>query len=219
MTTTTISTITIDSDTKAGGNVLEAGTYTISHPSDYDAATITGEDILMDDDITIVTESVEERLQVIADALNDADRSAADYNHWEHFDALCNEHGIGADYDRQDREDIECSYSLFAEEGSLHLSGGKWAVNADFEPVATGLHEDGDTVIGDAYAIVDETYPGSDEIAIVSLATFTSDAQASAWHAKTPHYGRLVVLDLAVGETPEVDDIVTVDDEGVAELV
>lgn len=52
--TTQIATVTITEDVQAGGNVLHAGTYRVEMPADYDPALVTGEDILMDDAITIV---------------------------------------------------------------------------------------------------------------------------------------------------------------------
>lgn len=48
-------TIHIDTDTRVGGNILDAGWYTVELPADYDGP-VTAEDILLDEQITIVAE-------------------------------------------------------------------------------------------------------------------------------------------------------------------
>lgn len=54
--TTQIAIVAITEDVHAGGNVLYAGTYRVEMPADYDPALVTGEDILMDGQITIIEE-------------------------------------------------------------------------------------------------------------------------------------------------------------------
>lgn len=54
--TTQIATVTITENVHAAGSVLYAGTYRVEMPADYDPALVTGEDILLDDAITIIEE-------------------------------------------------------------------------------------------------------------------------------------------------------------------
>lgn len=61
MTTTKIATVTI-TETRTAFEVLAAGTYRVEMPADYDAATVTGEDILYDNAIRIVDDEDEERM-------------------------------------------------------------------------------------------------------------------------------------------------------------
>jgi hypothetical protein len=71
------------------------------------------------------------KLERIAETLNSADTGTNGYSHWEHFCTLCAEHGLTPDGGRQDREDIVCAWSLYAFEGELYLSGGRWVVGDD----------------------------------------------------------------------------------------
>lgn len=54
--TTQIAIVAITENVQAGWNVLYAGTYRVEMPADYDPALVTGEDILMDGQITIIEE-------------------------------------------------------------------------------------------------------------------------------------------------------------------
>jgi hypothetical protein len=85
--------------------------------------------------------STETKLQQIANTIN-AERNDDSidrnyYNHWERFESLCAEHGIDIDDERQEREDPEAAYTMFAEGGwELHLSGGEWCVGESEEEEA-----------------------------------------------------------------------------------
>lgn len=62
MATQKIATVTTREDATACGNALNAGTYRVSMPADYDPALVTGADILCDDAMWIVDESTAERI-------------------------------------------------------------------------------------------------------------------------------------------------------------
>ena len=76
------------------------------------------------------------------------------------------------------------------------------------------------------YAQIDESYPGAGDLVIQAVTSFEGDAhadnldpEAQRWHDEHPHYGNLVLLDLAEGEVASEGDEVRVDADGVAELV
>lgn len=54
---------------------------------------------------------------------------------------------------------------------------------------------------------------------ITHLENLATDAIAQGWHAKSSTRGKLVVLDLADGEKPDIGDSVEVDSDGVATLI
>jgi hypothetical protein len=45
--------VRVDNDVHAGGNILYAGEYIVTMPSDYDPTLVTGEDILLDNAIRV----------------------------------------------------------------------------------------------------------------------------------------------------------------------
>jgi len=53
---TTQHAITLNTDTHTSGNILYAGTYLVEMPADYDPSEVTGEDVLLDDAITVIEE-------------------------------------------------------------------------------------------------------------------------------------------------------------------
>ena len=74
-------------------------------------------------------------LQGLADALN-ADRSLHD-----DIDSACSDHGLCIDTETQDREDIECGYRLYLEEGRLEVSCGQWTVDEVYSEDAAAAEE------------------------------------------------------------------------------
>ena len=76
----------------------------------------------------------ETRLENLADALN------ADQGLRDNIDSACSDHGLCLDAETQDREDIECGYRLYLEEGRLEVSCGQWTVDAVYseDAVAEG---------------------------------------------------------------------------------
>lgn len=60
------------------------------------------------------------------------------------------------------------------------------------------------------------TIDSKDDI-ITKLTTCETDEQAQEWF-RSGQSGRLVVLDLGAGEDPRVGDVVTVDEDGVAQI-
>lgn len=49
-------TVVITEDATIGNNTLFAGTYRIEIPADYDASLVTGEDVLCDYALTVITQ-------------------------------------------------------------------------------------------------------------------------------------------------------------------
>lgn len=72
---------------------------------------------------------IADRLELIADALNDASYEG-DYNRFDHFADLAFEQELDVDFERQDTEGPECGHELHTVEGSLHYSDA-WRVDYD----------------------------------------------------------------------------------------
>jgi len=70
--------------------------------------------------------TIETALEEIAEALNNSSNDDR-WSTWDHLTAIA---GILSDDERQDDEDPECAYELFAEDGwSLVLSCDRWCVS------------------------------------------------------------------------------------------
>jgi hypothetical protein len=76
--------------------------------------------------------STDHALEIIATALNEAMPAVEGYNHWEHFEALCEANGLEADYETQEAQDILGAYTLYALDADgtpreLILDCGRWS--------------------------------------------------------------------------------------------